>query len=619
MTGTYGTLNMSTAEFLELFYDGFVSAQPSGMTVTKTSIGKDETGQYDMWEYDFCPTNYNRTILLSSGMHTYELAASFGLANFIGHLYTDSGNDAFSYIRNNVRIKVIPVVNPWGFNQYPKKYGNVNGVNPNRNFDLDGSWEEFPNYTPAQNEWNVKGESPFSEAEAHNLARWAETNWDAEFWIDCHTGEGYSDKDLWVYYSSDSAILDRINAGISRIETWFKETYGKNCVTTRTIDNPDSIRLHWAENLAGIPGMTLEQAPKRTTFGTSATNEAADISNYSTNISTFVQEFLIEKYRSTESVAIQSVSLADVCIPVSTPSMTITANIMPTNTTQNKFAWTSSNENVVKVYGGTEKAVIVRVGEGTATLTCKNRYNSSVAAKCTVTVFAAGGYIFGHYIDSTGKEVPSNYYVCNEDYIEVDSHEITILLPRCAQRIMVSEFDADKNHILRQATDTSKRISAFAVTLNENCKYIRVSIECLRDNQNMSWTTAELDAFFDKEHSYVINGKPTIHYEVGGISYVDGSNEENSARFRTDFFGSESDISAPSGYVCLIRKYAADNTFVEPENGNWSTNKTDTKPENREKMRLVLKKSDDSECTLGEMDGMILTTTYAQYVLQAAE
>ncbi len=384
ITGDYGTLNMSTAEFLELFYDGFVSAPPSGMTVTKKSVGKDETGQYDMWEYDFCPVNYSRTILLSSGMHTYELPASFGLANFIGHLYTDTGNNAFDYIRNNVRIKVIPVVNPWGFNQYPKKYGNVNGVNPNRNFDLDGAWATFPDYTPAQNEWNVKGESPFCEAEAHNLARWAEANWNAEFWIDCHTGEGYSDKDLWVYYASDAALLDRINAGISKIETWFKETYGTDCVTTRTIDSDGSIRLFWAEKCGGIPGMTLEQAPKRTTFGTAATNEAADISNYSTNISTFVQEFLLEKYRSTETVAIQSVSLADVTIPSGTPSLTINATITPANTTQNKFEWTSSNENVIKVYGGTKKAVLVRVGTGTATLTCKNRYDNSVVASCTV-------------------------------------------------------------------------------------------------------------------------------------------------------------------------------------------------------------------------------------------
>ena len=386
VTGNYGELSMSTAEFLELFYDDFVTEQPVGVNVTKKPIGKDESGQYDMWEYDFCPANYSRTILLSSGMHAYELSASFGLANFIGNLYTDTENEAFSYIRNNVRVKVVPIVNPWGFNQYPKKYGNINGVNPNRNFDIDGQWASYPSYTPTENEWNVKGSAPFSEAEVHNLARWAEENYNAEFWIDCHTGESYSDKDLWLYYSSDSPILDRINAGISSIETWFKDTYGVNCVTTREIDNPDMIRMHWAEKIAGIQGICLEQAPRRTTFGTSAMNEGADISNFSTNISTFVQEFLLEKYRNNNVISITSVSANDIVISGDTPSVTVETAITPSNTTQNKFKWVSSDESVVAVYGCTNKAVIVRKGEGTATITLTNYENNSVSTSFTVTV-----------------------------------------------------------------------------------------------------------------------------------------------------------------------------------------------------------------------------------------
>ena len=383
VTGNYGELSMSTAEFLELFYDDFVTEQPVGVNVTKKPIGKDESGQYDMWEYDFCPANYSRTILLSSGMHAYELSASFGLANFIGNLYTDTENDAFSYIRNNVRVKVVPIVNPWGFNQYPKAYGNINGVNPNRNFDLDGQWAAYAGNT---NEWNQKGVSPFSDAETHNLARWVEENYNAEFWIDCHTGEGYSDKDLWLYYSSDSAILDRINAGISSIETWFKDTYGSDCVTKREIDHPDMIRMHWSEKIAGIHGICLEQAPKRTTFGTSAMNEGADISNFSTNISTFVQEFLLEKYRNNNVISITSVSANDIVISGDTPSVTVETAITPSNTTQNKFKWVSSDENVVAVYGCTNKAVIVRKGEGTATITLTNYENNSVSTSFTVTV-----------------------------------------------------------------------------------------------------------------------------------------------------------------------------------------------------------------------------------------
>lgn len=380
------TLDISTEEFLELFYDGFVTTPPDGMTVTKTSIGKDKSGSYDMWEYDFKPTNYSRTILLSSGMHTYELSASFGLANFIGHLYTDTGNEAFDYIRKNVRVKVVPIINPWGFNQSPKTYGNVDGVNPNRNFDFDGVWSSFPVYTPSQNEWNVKGEHPFSEAETRNLAKWVLDNWNAEFWIDCHTGLGYSDKDLWIYYLSDSVILNGIDGAVSKIEAWFKETYGSDCVTTRTIDSAGSIRHHWSNKIAGIPTMTLEQAPERTTFGTSNNNDSGDISNYSTNISTFVQEFLLEKYRDNTSIPITNVSVSDVTMASDELSKTVEATVTPTNTTQNHFLWESSDESVVEVYGGTNKAVLVSKGTGKAVLTLINRHNSSIVASFNVTV-----------------------------------------------------------------------------------------------------------------------------------------------------------------------------------------------------------------------------------------
>lgn len=385
------TLNVSTTQFLGLFYDGYLTNPPQGLTVTKKSIGKDQTGQYDMFEFDFKPRNYERTILLSSGMHTYELSASFGLANFINNLYSseNDSNEAFQYIRKYVRIKVIPVVNPWGFNQSPKKYGNANGVNPNRGFDLDGQWDKFDVLTPAQNEWNVKGEYPFSEAEVINLAKWVDSNWGAEFWIDCHTGAGYSDSDLWLYYSSDSVILNGINASISNIESWFKDTYGVDCVTKRTVDNRDSIRLHWAEKCMQIAGYTQEQSPGRTTFGTANNNDSGDISNYSTVVSTFIQEFLLAKYESDVVIPITNATNPNsVSIDVSTGSYsaTIESTISPSDTTQNKFKWVSSNESVVKVYGGSNKAIVVGVGNGTAVVTGTNRYDSNIVINSNVSV-----------------------------------------------------------------------------------------------------------------------------------------------------------------------------------------------------------------------------------------
>ena len=628
--GNYGELSMSTAEFLELFYDDFVSTPPVGVNVTKKSIGKDESGQYDMWEYDFCPANYSRTILLSSGMHSYELSASFGLANFIGNLYTDTENEAFSYIRNNVRVKVVPIVNPWGFNQYPKKYGNINGVNPNRNFDIDGQWASYPSYTPTENEWNVKGSAPFSEAEVHNLARWAEENYNAEFWIDCHTGESYSDKDLWLYYSSDSPILDRINAGITSIENWFKNTYGSDCVTKREIDHPDMIRGQWSEKIAGIQGITLEQAPRRTTFGTSAMNEGADISNFSTNISTFVQEFLLEKYRNNNVISITSVSANDIVISGDTPSVTVETAITPNNTTQNKFKWVSSNENVAVVYGCTNKAVIVRKGEGTATITLTNCEKPSVSTSFTVTVNAdetlteIGAGIrtvdigTGLVAESTNRiytdlipvKAGNHTITCDGNYhikawgydadgvangyfvgTEFNSNQISGVVPDGYIRVLYKRVDNSDitEYDLQKVTGTINGVKyKLAVTTEEILKTIEIGagVRAVDLNNNVLATST---------NRVTTDSMMFLIYEVYGVNYT---------------------ISVPTGYT--FKGFICDKDGnIKGQNYNTNSNfaqsiniKTDySTTEKLKYARFVIKKNDDSDITEEEMLALTLTTS----------
>ena len=642
VTGNYGELSMSTAEFLELFYDDFVTEQPVGVNVTKKPIGKDESGQYDMWEYDFCPANYSRTILLSSGMHAYELSASFGLANFIGNLYTDTENDAFSYIRNNVRIKVVPIVNPWGFNQYPKKYGNFNGVNPNRNFDIDGQWASYPSYTPTENEWNVKGSAPFSEAEVHNLARWAEENYNAEFWIDCHTGESYSDKDLWLYYSSDSAILDRINAGISSIETWFKDIYGSDCVTKREIDHPDMIRMHWSEKIAGIHGICLEQAPKRTTFGTSAMNEGADISNFSTNISTFVQEFLLEKYRNNNVIAITSVSANDIVISGDTPSVTVETAITPNNTTQNKFKWVSSDENVVAVYGCTNKAVVVRKGEGIATITVTNHEKPSVSTSFTVTVekdetlTEIGAGI--RAIDIATGLVTESTNRITTDLIPVTAGNYTIT---CDDGYYIKAFGYDANGIANGyfigVNFNSNNISG---TVPDG--YIRILYKRSDNSDITEDTMQKVTSTINGVKYKLVKTTEEIQktFNIGaGIRAVDFENNAlttSTNRVATDpmlilMYGVNNvnyTISVPTGYtfkgfICDVDgniKGANYNT-----NGNFAQSvniKSDFSTTDKCKyVRFVIKKNDESDITEEEMLAIKLTTStgYTYQLVQTEE
>ena len=280
-------LDVSTEDFYNLFYNKWVGNHADGFSVTRTQLGMDQSEQYPIYEYDFCPQNYTYTVLLSSGMHTYELSAHFGLAwfmkTYMRQVDGENLSDGFEYLRNHVRIKVIPISNPWGWNQSPKKYGNCNGVNINRNFDYEtdnggSAWEQFPVQT---DEWNQKGSAPFSEAEAKILRDWALSNPDAYFWIDCHTGLGFAGYDNFIYYSSDDKYVDRIVQGLETLQNRIKTKYSKqNPVKETRIDNEGSIRLRWGERVAGIPGMTIEQAPGNTLWGTALNNESGDITEF---------------------------------------------------------------------------------------------------------------------------------------------------------------------------------------------------------------------------------------------------------------------------------------------------------------------------------------------------
>lgn len=294
-------LDITTNQFLEMFYDKWLGYHiEDGLRVNKKSLGKDTSGQYDIYEYDFIPPHYTETILLSSGMHAYELSASFGLAHFFTeYMKYPYASDGFKYLRENVRIKVIPVVNPWGFNHTPyKTYGNSNGVNPNRNFDsLDENgqsvWDSFPIYSPNKsdsnyNEWNVKGEAPFSESETIILRDWVLDNSNAKFWIDCHTGLGYGKYDNWIVTVSTNKNLNKIYYALYELEKRIENVYSTTSRTNKDIDGETAIKHKWCCNVAKVPCMTIEQAPENTLWGTKLNNESGDITEYATTVYAYV-------------------------------------------------------------------------------------------------------------------------------------------------------------------------------------------------------------------------------------------------------------------------------------------------------------------------------------------
>lgn len=301
-SGTPYQLDITQQQFYDLFYEPYLGKH-NDLMVTKKNLGKDQSGTYDIWCYDFIPYNAKKKILLSSGMHTYELPASFGLARWIKE-YMESSDAVFQYMRENVQISLIPIVNPWGWNQTPnKKYGNVNGVNPNRNFNnWDDAWADFPEYSPDPsspnyNEWNVKGSEPFSEAETKVIANWLKANTDAQFWIDCHTGAGVSranSGDVWCIYVADSNILaNKIQSAATAIGGYIQQTYSSTPKYDIDTDNPNSIKSMYGDQVIGIPTMVIEQATGSDTKMTTIPNNSAPaIQYYALQIHAYVVSLL---------------------------------------------------------------------------------------------------------------------------------------------------------------------------------------------------------------------------------------------------------------------------------------------------------------------------------------
>lgn len=134
-------------------YDALVSAYPA--FVTKQTLGYDASNTIEMYSYTFTPKYYKQCIYLQAGVHGWEPDPVFALAEImylICNAYgSDSlsptivGNNVLKYIRGNVKIVVVPVVNPWGFNnradcgidKRQQAQNNYNGVQLNSAWNGD--------------------------------------------------------------------------------------------------------------------------------------------------------------------------------------------------------------------------------------------------------------------------------------------------------------------------------------------------------------------------------------------------------------------------------------------------------------------------------------------------
>src|SRR5690625_232189 len=153
--------------------------------ITRENMGKDQSGQYDIWRYHYTLKNYTKTIIINTCIHGGEVTTLVAMLRFLHYLINEWENyPVLADIRENVRIIYIPFANPWGVN-HPvgqRTRHNSRGVNLNRNFPY--RWEEFNSDEPF--EMNYKGEAPFSEIETQYIRDTLEEFSDAIAYFDMH-------------------------------------------------------------------------------------------------------------------------------------------------------------------------------------------------------------------------------------------------------------------------------------------------------------------------------------------------------------------------------------------------------------------------------------------------
>ena len=270
-------------EFLAHYYDVYIGKTDTH-SVTRRSLGSDASNSgYELFEYDFCPINYKRVVMISAGMNTCETGALWGLATFIKAVMT-SDEDGFAFLRENIRFKILPIICPSSFDKDTLAYPNANGVRINKNFDYIRNWYNVPDAN--------KGEYPDSESETKILKKWLNDNAWADLYIDCHQDPDKNTSqvnDLTIVICSDSDTNNKLKVCFPSLVQFYRDKgYIPSDVTPNTSSWVEVGKTYpktkYAKEICGIPALMIEQYCSSTMYGSDGNtiNDVAGIKNYVT-------------------------------------------------------------------------------------------------------------------------------------------------------------------------------------------------------------------------------------------------------------------------------------------------------------------------------------------------
>lgn len=188
-----------TADDLYDLYDSLYNLNTTIFEKNLIGYASDENGGNDetlpIYEYVFKPASQGvhgnthqgttdlPTVLLTAGEHGgTEKSTSYSLYILLKQMYSDLDDD-LNTLKNNFIFKVVPCIDPWGYNNGERT--NARGVNLARNFTC--FWSKGSSDATST---EYRGSEPASETETKAMIAWLEANQNAFAIIDFHNCGG---------------------------------------------------------------------------------------------------------------------------------------------------------------------------------------------------------------------------------------------------------------------------------------------------------------------------------------------------------------------------------------------------------------------------------------------
>ena len=176
------------------------------------------------------------TILLQSGVHGPEKISVQALYEFVSNMLSKWGeNELLATLFSNFEYRIIPLTNPWGFQNNIRN--NIRDVNINRN--LGWRWE----FQEGEDS-NEKGSEPYSEKESKVLRNWYTEYSDALVLVDYHdTSNSDQSQNAFVSYQAtvNEGLMGVYSSLLRKLSDYWIRKY--NIATNRR-------SLGWIENAA---------------------------------------------------------------------------------------------------------------------------------------------------------------------------------------------------------------------------------------------------------------------------------------------------------------------------------------------------------------------------------